>query len=94
MKAVSLNLDIFLKNFMVKPLLGIEKIKYCGLCEKVVLSPNEISEKEKDSLVSVCCSRCRMYYHLGCLKITLSDVDEWFCSLCITSMMDEPNEEL
>ena len=47
------NLEVFFKQYMVKALLNIEPLTYCGKCEKVLLNENEISEMKKKKRTSV-----------------------------------------
>ena len=46
------NLEVFFKQYMVKALLNIEPLTYCGKCE-VLLNENEISEMKKKKRTSV-----------------------------------------
>ena len=41
------NLKVFFKLYMVKALLHIELLTYCGKCEKVLLNENKMSENEE-----------------------------------------------
>ena len=84
---VSINLEVFFKSYIVKALLGIQPLTFCGKCSKVLMEEKEISENEYH-LKSICRDRCSLWYHFKCQHID-SEVDldkEWFCTTCLTNI--------
>ena len=45
-KKVSTNLEIFYKAYVVKAVLGIDPLQFCGVCGKVLLEQREIDKNE------------------------------------------------
>ena len=61
------DLVLFYKNYVAKVLLGIRTIYYCPECQKLCLDDGEI---EKDEENVVCCDKCDLWFHWGCVVFT------------------------
>ena len=79
------NLEVFFKQYLVKALLNIEPLTYCGKCG-VLLNENEISENEEKER-NICCDNCNSNFHYGCqgLKSTPTN-DIWLYLVCLTNL--------
>ena len=64
---VEQDLVLFYKNYVAKVLLGIRTIYYCPECQKLCLDYGEI---EKDEENVVCCDKCDLWFHWGCVGFT------------------------
>ena len=69
---VYLNLEIFFHQYMVKALLNIRPLSYCGSCDKVLLEEHEIAEGDLKEQ-SICCDICNCWYHYACQNLTLTE---------------------
>ena len=64
---------------MIKPLL------FCDKCKLVIFKEEEIEEKEKAQIMTMCCSMCSRNFHKGC--VTINDMEDWLCEECIASLL-------
>lgn len=84
---VSLNLELFYKNYVVKRILGITPLRYCGTCEEVLFEASEIGKSEF-KLNSVKCDICNCWHHFKCqdIKAPLKPDDDWMCKSCLSDI--------
>ena len=77
---VEQDLVLFYKNYVVKVLLGIRTIYYCPECQKLCLDDGEI---EKDEENVVCCDKCDLWFHWGCVGfIEEMAASNFICRAC------------
>ena len=85
------SLGIFFKNHICQVLFGMKTLRFCGVCEKIILDGNEINKgAEEAEQKSIQCDICGCWYHLKCQNKTIEEAsnikDEWLCTLCVQSL--------
>ena len=69
-----------IKNNVVKVLLGHKTIFYCPECKKLCLDDGEI-ELETENVV--CCDKCDMWFHWGCVGFSsMMLTSDFVCKCC------------
>ena len=77
------HLEIFFQKFVQNHLLNIDSFTYCGTCNKVLLSYDEISESEKAKEERISCTSCLISFHCKCQEVIgVVQTDNWQCHAC------------
>ena len=77
---VEQDLMLFYKNYVLKVLLCIRTLNYCPECQKLCLDDGEI---EKDEENVVCCDKCDLWFHWGCVGfIGEMTASNFICRAC------------
>ena len=77
------NLSIFFKQYVLKYLVGIYSLKFCGHCGKYLLTDEEISAAN-ESQAKFECDICNTQFHRECSN----EIDR-VCEGCTAKTIDE-----
>ena len=87
---VKSNLVIFYKSYVCPALLEFKPVTYCAKCDDVLLEEKEIETNEEKQLNSIQCDSCSAWFHYKCENVKVeTDLEDWLCSMCLMSMLDE-----
>ena len=80
---ITRSLDVFFKNNILPILAGAEELRFCGDCNKICVTDDEITSQQDKCLQ---CNLCKIWYHLGCVDASLQDTDSWICIVCCSAL--------